>query len=136
MTVSSDGSNVYMELKIGGAYIQTGTYDYLHRRLGVDGSGQIYSNGSGNANYILLAVSTGNDSYSSANYEVSIYNPTDTAIRHVVRFEGSYYEDDNDIHYVYGIGQNSNTGALTGIRIGPVSGAISGTFRLYGITNG
>lgn len=136
MTVSSDGTNVFMELKIGGSYLQSGTYDFLHRRLGVDGSGQIYSNGFGNANNGLVAVSTGNDAHASANYEVSIYNPTDTAARHVVRFEGSYYEDDNDIHYVYGIVQNSTTGALTGIRFQPVSGAISGKFRLYGITNG
>ena len=136
MTVSSDGTNVFMEFKIGNSYLQTSTYDFLHRRLGVDGSGQIYSNGSGNATNGLVAVSTGNDAHASANYEFSIYNPTDTAVRHVVRFEGSYYEDDNDIHYVYGIVQNSTTGLLTGIRLQPVSGAISGTFRLYGITNG
>ena len=136
MTVSNDGSNVTMVFKIGGSYITSGTYDFLHRRLGVDGSGQIYSNGFGNASNVLIAVSTGNDAHASANYEFSIYNPTDTAVRHVVRFEGSYYEDDNDIHYVYGIGQNSTTGALTGIRFQPVSGTISGKFRLYGITNG
>ena len=136
MTVGTDGAQVQAVFKIGGSYLTSGTYDFLHRRLGVDGSGQIYSNGFGNANNVIVAQSTGNDSYASANFEFSIYNPADTAIRHVVRFEGSYYEDDNDIHYVYGIGQNSTTGLLTGIRFQLSTGTISGKFRLYGITNG
>ena len=136
MTVSSDGAQIQGLMKIGGSYITSGTYDFLHRRLAVDASGNIYSNGFGNENHIIVAQSTGNDAHASANFEFNIYNPTDTAIRHVVRFLGSYYEDDNDIHHVYGIGQNSTTGALTGIRFQPSAGTVSGKFRLYGITNG
>ena len=136
MTVNGDGAQIRGQMKIGGSYITSGTYDFLHRRLGVDGSGNIYSNGFGNENHIIVAQSMGNDSHASANFEFNIYNPTDTAIRHVVRFLGSYYEDDDDIHHVYGIGQNSTTGALTGLRFSASTGTISGTFRLYGITKG
>ena len=136
MTVNSDGAQIRGQMKIGGSYITSGTYDHLHRRLGVDGSGNIYSNGFGNGNNFVVAQSMGNDSHASANFEFNIYNPTDTAIRHVVRFLGSYYEDDDDIHHVYGIGQNSTTGALTGLRFSSSTGTISGTFRLYGITKG
>jgi len=137
MTVATNGAQVQGVLKIGGSYITSSTYDYLHRRLGVDGGGNIYSNGYGNASNILVAQSTGNFSYASGNFEFSIYNTTDTAVRHVVRFEGSYYEDNaSQIFYVYGVGQNSTTGALTGIRFQVSTGTISGKFRLYGITNG
>ena len=136
MTVSSDGAQIRGQMKIGGSYITSGTYDFLHRRLGVDTTGQIYGDGFGTSSNIIVAQSVGNDSHASANFEFNIYNPTDTAIRHVIRFLGSYYEDDNDIHHVYGIGQNSTTGALTGIRFSLSTGTISGKFRLYGITNG
>ena len=136
MTVGTDGAQVQGLLKIGGSYITSATYDFLHRRLGVDTTGQIFGGGFGNDNNIIVAQSTANDAHASANFEFNIYNPTDTAIRHIVRFLGSYYEDDNDIHHVYGIGQNSTTGALTGIRFQVSTGTISGKFRLYGITNG
>lgn len=136
LVVSSNGSNITMQYKIGGSYLSNTSYGYLHRRLGTDTAGQIYGNGAGNATSVLLVVGTSNDSNANANFELSIYNPTDTVARHIVRFEGSYYEDDGDIHYAYGIGQNSTTGALTGIRFAPASGTISGEFRLYGITNG
>ena len=136
MVVSTNGSNILMQYKIGGAYKSNTSYQYLHRRLGTDTTGQIYGNGGGSATSVLLAVGTSNDNNANANFELSIYNPTDTTARHIVRFEGSYYEDDGDIHYAYGIGQNSTTGALTGIRFAPASGTISGEFRLYGITNG
>ena len=136
MTVSNDGAQIQGLMKIGGSYITSGTYDFLHKRLAVDASGNTYSDGFGTSSNFIVAQSMGNDSYASANFELNIYNPADTAIRHVVRFLGSYYEDDNDIHHVYGIGQNSTTGALTGIRFQPSAGTISGNFRLYGITNG
>jgi len=137
MTVATNNVQVQGLLKIGGSYITSSTYDYLHRRLGVDSGGAVYYNGSGNASNILVSRNTGNHSYASANFEFSIYNTTDTAVGHVVRFEGSYYEDNgSQIYYAYGIGQNSTTGALTGMRFQVSTGTFSGKFRLYGITNG
>jgi hypothetical protein len=136
LTVSNDGANLFMRHKIGGSYITTGTYDFVTRRYDTDGNATSYSNGFGNGSNINVMIGLGNDAHATADLVMYISNPTDTATRKITRWHGNYFEDDNDIHYVWGIGFNSGTSALTGIRFYLSTGTITGTFRLYGITKG
>jgi len=136
VTVSTDGANLLMRHKVGGSYITTSTYDYVTRRYDTDGTVTSYSNGFGNASNISVMAGVGNASHATADLVMYISNPTDTATRKITRWHGNYFEDDNDIHYVWGIGFNSGTAALTGIRFYLSTGTITGTFRLYGITKG
>jgi len=136
LTVNTDGVNLFMRHKIGGSYITNGTYDFATRRYDTDGNATTYSNGFGNGSNINVMIGLGNDAHASADLIMYISNPTDTATRKITRWHGNYFEDDNDVHYVWGIGFNSGTSALTGIRFYLSSGLITGTFRLYGITKG
>ena len=134
-TAATDGQQVQILMKIGGSY-QTNNYRWASITHDTKDSGRSDRSGVGVDTYIMMGLSYGNDAYANANFVIDIYNPADTAIRHVIRYEGTYFEDDNDIHVMQGLGMNETTGALTGLRIKAGSGNVSGRFRLYGITNG
>ena len=138
-TAATDGQQVQILMKIGGSYLTSGYHfasitDDVNQGGRTDRSGSKYSE-TGDS-YIMMGLSYGNDAHATANFVIDIYNPADTAIAHIIRYEGTYFEDDNDIHALQGCGANNTTGALTGLRIKAGSGNISGRFRLYGITNG
>ena len=138
-TAATDGQQVQILMKIGGSYLTAGYHhasitDDVNQGGRADRSGSKYGETGGG--YIMMGLSYGNDAHATANFVIDIYNPADTAIAHIIRYEGTYFEDDNDIHVLQGCGANNTTGALTGLRIKAGSGNISGRFRLYGITNG
>ena len=134
----SNQTSLYMRLKIAGSYISTGTYFYHCVRSSSNGAtyGGTDQSVGGNTQ-ILIADSIGNDAEESASIQFLITGPTSTTQSKQVSWSGSgWYNSLATISQATGVGGNTGTGALTGVRLLPLSGQISaGTFRLYGIAN-
>jgi len=76
-----------------------------------------------------------NNSSESLNVTFRIYNPTSTTAQKMMDWTGSYISGNSIMRMCFGMGRNTGTGALTGVRLYPQSGTMSGKFRLYGIAN-
>jgi len=134
----SNQTALYMRLKISGSYISTGTYFYHCVRSSSNGAtyGGTDQSVGGNTQ-ILIADTIGNDTEESASIQFLITGPTSATQSKQVSWAGSsWYNSLATISQATGVGGNTGTGALTGVRLLPLSGQIaSGTFRLYGISN-
>lgn len=147
--VQTDGAALYLRTKQGGSYL---TSNYAYRTavpdssdladplLEEDGSATNstgFQSVSGSAAaQIVLFPSVGNDASEACNFTVTVSSPASTAVQKSLRFEGSAINAAGDIVNMNGAGKNSATSALTGVRVYASSGNIvSGSFRLYGITN-
>jgi hypothetical protein len=140
LTTSNDGPQITLLMKIGGSYLTAGYHWFLHSDNTEENPAFRYSSGTNSGqtgeSYVMFGISNGNDSHANANYEINIHNPADTAIRHMLNYTGTFFEDDNDMHRMRGVANNNTTGALTGLRFAANAGTVSGRFRLYGITKG
>tara|TARA_R100000951_G_scaffold53218_1_gene44910 strand:+ start:568 stop:2196 length:1629 start_codon:yes stop_codon:yes gene_type:complete len=140
LTTSNDGPQITLLMKIGGSYLTAGYHWFLHSDNTQEDPAFRYSSGTNSGQtgttYVMFGISNGNDSHANANYEINIHNPADTAVRHMLNYTGTFFEDDNDMHRMRGVANNNTTGALTGLRFAANAGTVSGRFRLYGITNG
>ena len=139
ITVSNNGTELRMRMKIGGSYITTATYIYIESVLNSN-SGTFsanYANAAGPNDYVLLMNALGNAAGRSGNVVIKIFNPSSTAFEKMVSFETYYAASGAGEQYVNSGGaRNTGTSALTGIRFYPQAGTINaGSFRLYGIAN-
>lgn len=65
--------------------------------------------------------------------EVSIPNPANTGIKQVIRSESSCFINTTQINSLHASGTYLANTAVTGFKIFPASGTVTGTFKLYGI---
>ncbi len=132
---ANDNAIPYMRLKIGGSYISTGTYQY-HANISVASSATYSSANATTDNAIWLTGNSGNDTKESGNFVIYTHDPESTTLQHIVHWYGAAVNTSGVVLAGTGVGSNTTTGALTGIRILASSGNVtSGTFRLYGIAN-
>jgi hypothetical protein len=89
------------------------------------------------AQIYITAIDPATASANSMDFIVNIYNPSSTAFRKLITWQGTFSPvTAQRVVFLNGAGVNSNTDALTGIRFQMVSGNIvAGKFRLYGIKN-
>jgi hypothetical protein len=126
----SDAVGLYALLKVSGSY-QTSSYrwSYFYNNKNFGSSGD----GSGNANQINLCQSVTTSTSSTINYVVNVWSAPLTTGHKLITWMGNVTTDTINM---FGTGAWVNgTGALTGVRFAPVSGTVSGVFRLYGIQN-
>tara|TARA_Y100000994_G_scaffold210597_1_gene184562 strand:- start:319 stop:2061 length:1743 start_codon:yes stop_codon:yes gene_type:complete len=134
----SDDNNCFAGRIALGGTVQTTSYQMATAYFNSTGTTQPleYTNTGG---YIQFARSGVRDvSYASASIEVRIQTPATSGIMKAVQHHyygvGSYNAD-TDCSYSHGVGQcGVSTNALTGFRFYPLSGTISGVFRVYGIS--
>ena len=137
MKFSADNNSFAGRMALGGT-VQTTSYQMATAYMNSSGSSQSleYTNTGG---YIQFARSGVRDpSYASASIEVRINSPSTSGIMKTVQHHyygvGSFNAD-TDCSYSHGVGQcGVSTNALTGFRFYPLSGTISGVFRVYGIS--
>jgi hypothetical protein len=121
-------------MKLGGTYVTTG-YIY-HAMNSASGSTAYAGVQAVGDSHVPIGPSMSDDSNSSFSFAMRIYDPTSTALKKLITFEGAALATSGTvIRNSFGSGTNNNISALTGIRFFPPSGTISGTFRLYGISN-
>ena len=136
MTCATDAVNFLLRMKISGSYDTAS--NYLYSQMAIDsGNNGFYGNttAGGAQSSILLAVSQGNAAARSGDHVIYVYNPSSTAFLKQVNYNGTYVRSNGNITSAFGVGGNSGTGALTGIRIFASSGNLSGVGRLYGLQN-
>lgn len=136
---SAGGSYFYMQMKLGGSYISSATYYYQTETTNSTTANDTYlaqNSGASGQSQILIFDTTSNTSGYPANFQMTIFNASSTSFRKQVSFEGNAQIANFQIRKGNGIGGNTSTSALTGVRFFPDGGTIaSGTFRLYGIAN-
>ena len=138
MTSQNNNVGIRAQMKLSGSYVSTSTYKYF-----VDSSQSNFGIGSTNSNsdteIRLSAGSTGNNAADSADLQISIYNPSNTAFSKMITWDGVNYItslNTGTVGTASGVAVNTGTGALTGLRIYFGSGnVVAGKFRLYGISN-
>ena len=81
---------------------------------------------------------SGTNSYPAGRFNicVDIWKPSDTSAWKFAAWNGVTLNYGGEHKNISGGSHLSNTGAVTGIKFAFANGNISGTFRLYGITNG
>jgi hypothetical protein len=135
VVLANDNAIPFMRLKIGGSYISTGTYQY-HANISVASSATYSSANATTDTAIWLTGNSGNDTKESGNFVIYTHDPESTSLQHIVHWYGAAVNTSGVVLAGTGVGSNTTTGALTGIRILASGGNItSGTFRLYGIAN-
>jgi hypothetical protein len=132
VTPSSNGQGIECLMKIGGVYVTTG---YMSHTTLSQSSSSSYLGTSGATTYFYAATGTLNTAAASANFQMTIYNPSSTVLAKQVSVIGLNQTDATTVRQAYTAALNTGTAALTGIRIYAPVGTITGTFRLYGIAN-
>lgn len=135
ITPQTDGMDLRIRLKTGGAYITSATYNYhSHKMSNLSSTYDCARNN--NDSHIVLALGVGDSSLAANNLSVNIFDTNNTSKERAIYFTGSFALSGNSPKCgLSGFGSNTSTGVLQGIRIYMSSGNISGTFRLYGIAN-
>ena len=133
MTSSVDGSQINLRYKQSGAYVTTSTYDFLANVSLSSTTANTIATSGGTGTSILLMTALGNAADESASGEITLSLPASTTLRKTIRAEGTKISSAGTVGTIEAFGANSGTAAVTGIRIFPNSGTISGTFKLYGI---
>lgn len=131
------GGDILMaRFKIGGSYITTTTYP---EHTVLTNSGAITYSGTENAasSSIQLTDALNTTSATTADLDIYIYHPSDTTSKKKINWIGSYFKHTGTpAGIAQGVGGNTGTDALTGIRIFMSAGNITaGTARLYGFKN-
>lgn len=135
VTVQTDAVQFLCRMKVGGAYDSGPNYPF-HSNESHSGGATYVGVNSGGATAIALTNSAGNAAGKSLNFKLSVYTPTSTSLSKLVDWTGAAYTSDGRATTMQGVGRNTATTALTGIRFLASSGNIvSGSFRLYGIKN-
>jgi len=134
-TFADNNVVTHLRLKLGGSYITSSTYIYHSNQS--SSAGSIYNGlgASSSAPQGAITLSNmGNGAANSMNLVMNIFNPDSTALTKNVSWVGSTIR--SEITTCNGVGTNTGTGALTGLRFYAATGNIlAGTFRLYGIAN-
>ena len=124
---ATPGSQLLIRYKLSGAYVSTATYSY-HQAQPTPAAAT-YSG------FNSSASSSINTAMDECNLNMFIHGPASTTLVKQIQYTGSG-RSSGTLYMLTGVGTNSGTGALTGIRLlFDVGNISSGTFRLYGISN-
>lgn len=137
MKQSTDSGEIFMRMKVGGIYSTALTYMYQGEITDTQQAAGIYqSNVNAGFDCIKLLIGLGSQTFESANMSITVDNPSSTTLYKSVYWHGITMKQGSSTMRLArsaGVGAIRDTQVLTGIRIYPPSGTISGTFRLYGI---
>jgi len=137
-TQAAGNVELFFQMKIGGSYITSATYQGAVDRTPANSNAY-----SGFAQPLdsptsisLMGTNASNTAGTCSNFVMFIHNPSSTSLSKYVEWTGNFIDSSEILRKSFGTGGNSGTGALTGIKFFPTSGNItSGTFRLYGLAN-
>jgi hypothetical protein len=137
--LASDDQKLTVRMKLSGSYATT-NYQFSLNGTSPAAANNTFANrtstGESVSNAIWVAAACGNVTDESHNVVIYVYGPTSTSLRKMISWTGVNIDSNGNSVNAQGVGSNTGTGALTGIRFLSSSGNISsGSFRLYGIAN-
>jgi len=137
-TQAAGNVELQFQMKIGGSYITTSTYQAAVDKSAANST--VYSTiaqADGSYGYVnMMGTVASSTAGTSSSFVMYIHGPSNTTLNKYVEWTGHYVDVSELLRRSYGVGGNSGTAALTGIRFYLSSGNItSGTFRLYGLSN-
>lgn len=134
VTCSDNGSDISARFKIGGVYVSGGS-DYQHNVITSASDSTAYrSRASDTQTAITILGSASNAASAQSNFTMHLHNPTSTTKQHTLYSTGVVIDNtDVSVSQAISVGKCTTLGALTGVRIRPGTGTISGTFSLYGL---
>lgn len=133
VTVGTDAVDLLLQMKIAGSYPTT---SYTSTEQITIATASTYTGAMSPGSGIKLADSMSSNAFASASFEIEFDMPAETAKHKKVKFSGVAYAGggNNNAKMMTGIGEYAGgTGALTGLKIYPASGTISGTFYVFGV---
>lgn len=133
VTISIE-AGIFCRMKIGGSYITSETYHFMNQYM--LSSGTVYdAQASQTATEVRMIRSLGTSSARTANFGLYVWNPASTTARKSINWFGGSILNSNTRQFNNGTAHNTETDALTGIRIysNQAFETISGVFSLYGI---
>lgn len=133
VVLATDNDALNLLMKIGGTYLTTTTYAY--HRVDTSSAASTYSGvGSEAQSNIVLCVQNSNVASEPINLRIWVHKPSSTVVQKTIEWAGSsLHSTTPSIKTVSGVGVNSGTAALTGIRFSGATTITSGIFKLYGI---
>jgi hypothetical protein len=134
MTTTTDNADISLRMKISGSYDTGSNYAYFINKS-ASNSATFSSSISSSATQIRIAESVADAAASSVNMKIHVYTPSSTTFNKKIHWEGVGITSNTHPSFCNGVGNNSGTGALTGIRIFGSGNIGAGAFRLYGIKN-
>lgn len=135
VTVDTDGTQINLELKIGGSWISTG-YAYYSWQGSTGGTSNSARSTSDSTAIIIPSSSwgVGTGSGKCAHAVIRIWEPTGSA-RKAGEHKGFYNAQTSNSVNLHGGFQLNNTSAIEAVRVSGSSGAITGGKMLvYGVT--
>jgi hypothetical protein len=139
LTPASDTVRLRLQMKVGGAY-DTGN-NYSHHGSNVASSAATYAGSAaqGDPSISMSGLdlfTTATLAGSTCSFDMRIPLPSRTNNKKLVTYSGFIYQAASKVVAIQGVGLNTASTALTGLRFFMSSGNIAtGTFRLYGIAN-
>jgi hypothetical protein len=137
-TQAAGNVELYFQMKIGGSYITTSTYQAAVDKSAANSTAySAIAQNDGSLSYVnMMGTVASSTAGTSSSFVMYIHGPSNTTLNKYVEWTGHYVDSSEVLRRSYGAGGNSGTAALTGIRFYLSSGNItSGTFRLYGLSN-
>ena len=135
ITHSIDASELRCRVFLNAAW-QTSGYRYHVRKF--ESNSSVGSTQSQSAQFIQLLTAVSNVAAEAANISLLLLNPASTTVHPQIQADSQHINSDSNTQRTVSGGHNENdaTAAVTGLRFLASSGTITGTFRLYGISNG
>jgi hypothetical protein len=129
--VSISANQLYCLLKISGTY-QTTNYTYVMNYTDASQAinTQISRTSTSDSSTTKMRLTNGTNN--PMNFSMNVYKPT-SSVQKQVSWTGTY--GSGNAGEIRGVGLNTGTGALTGVQFNSNGGTVTGTFRLYGISN-
>ena len=130
VTCSVD-SRILAQFKLGGSYATGDNYTW---RVNRTSSGSYSGDSGGSEGSIHITDETGSDTGESLDAQIFFASPDTTNNRKKIWWFGNTAQNNGTSTFMSGVGGNSATTAMTGIRILSSSGNLErGTFTLYGL---
>lgn len=136
-TISDAGNGVRVRYKVAGSYVETSTYVFQRLRITSD-TGTYATTQAGYAapaTAISIINNIGTSAGACGSFTLYLYKPSSTTANKQIIWQSAGIASDLETSLSPGAGQNTGTGAVTGLRFSATAGTITGVFRLYGITN-
>jgi len=136
MITDNNYNSTWLRFKMGGSYATNTNYRFHHQHCSTGAITYDATKGvNGSTNAIMVSYGTYGTSLGNSSIVMYIPFPSSTTRAKMIQATGVSLAGNNSGRSINTYGINYNTDALTGLRFYAQAGNLTGTFRLYGISN-
>jgi hypothetical protein len=135
ITLSNGGNGIRLRYKVAGAYVTTSTYIFQRLRITSDTGTYLTTQAGTGAPDTSISIinNVGGSAGQCGSFTLYLYTPSSTSNNKQVIWQSAGIDSTGNTSLSPGAGQNTGTGAVTGVRFYASSGTVTGNFCLYGI---